>query len=157
MDRPLAPFAALIGEWTTEATHPQLDAVVPGRATFAWLEGNRFLIQRSRHHHDLFPDSLSVFGPSEVGAGLVMEYFDSRGVRRTDAASLADGLLRIWREHPGFNQRFSATIAGDAFAGLWQTAETPGDWQDDLEVVYRRIARPEPRSAFSANHPRRTA
>ena len=37
-----------------------------------------------------------------------MEYFDSRGVRRTYGVSLDDGVLRIWRDDPGFDQRFSA-------------------------------------------------
>jgi len=35
----LEPFGALIGTWVTEATHPELDAVVPGTTTFEWLEG----------------------------------------------------------------------------------------------------------------------
>jgi hypothetical protein len=39
-----------------------------------------------------------------------MECFDSRGVRRTYGVSLEDGVLRIWRDHPGFDQRFSATL-----------------------------------------------
>ena len=34
-----------------------------------------------------------------------MEYFDSRGVRRTYEISLENGVLRIWRDHPGFDQR----------------------------------------------------
>ena len=67
-----------------------------------------------------------------------MEYFDSRGVRRTYGASLEDGVLRFWRDAPGFDQRFSATLATETFEGLWRVAETPGNWQDDLKVVYRR-------------------
>ena len=60
------------------------------------------------------------------------EYFDSRGVRRTYGVSLDDGVLRFWREKPGFDQRFSAVLETDSFVGLWQLAETPGDWRDDL-------------------------
>ena len=65
-----------------------------------------------------------------------MEYFDSRGVRRTSAARRRRAALR--RDAPGFDQRFSATLGRDSFEGLWQLAETPGDWQDDLKVTYRR-------------------
>jgi hypothetical protein len=79
----LEPFDALIGTWATEATHPQFDAVVPGSITFEWLEGGHFLVQRSRNDHESFPDAISVIGALEDGDGLVMEYFDSRGVRRT--------------------------------------------------------------------------
>jgi hypothetical protein len=139
-DPALEPFDVLIGAWATEATHPLFDGVVPGSITFEWLEGGHFLVMRSRNDHELFPDGISVIGAPEVGGGLVMEYFDSRGVRRTYGISLEDGVLRIWRDAPGFDQRFSATLAHDSFEGLWQLAETPGDWQDDLKMTYRRRA-----------------
>jgi hypothetical protein len=134
----LEAFDALTGTWDTEARHPSIDAVVPGQVTFEWLEGRRFLIQRSRNDHELFPDAIAVIGAPEAGDGLVQEYFDSRGVRRTYGVSLEDGVLCFWRDDPGFAQRFSATLAPEAFEGVWQVAETPGDWKDDLKVSYRR-------------------
>src|SRR5690242_14798787 len=134
----LEPFEALIGTWDTEAKHRLVDEVVPGSITYEWLEGGRFLIQRSRNEHELFPDAICVIGPPEDGHGLVMEYFDSRGVRRTYNISLDDGVLRIWRDVPGFDQRFIATIAADAYEGMHQLAETPGEWVDDMKVTYRR-------------------
>jgi hypothetical protein len=137
-DPALEPFDALIGTWTTEGTHPLFDGVVGGSITYEWLEGGRFLIERSHNEHELFPDAISVIGAPESGDGLVKEYFDSRGVRRTYGISLEDGVLRQWRDDPAFAQRFSATPAPDAFDGLWQVAETPGDWKDDLAVTYRR-------------------
>jgi hypothetical protein len=137
-DPALEPFDALIGTWATEATHPLVDAVVPGSITFEWLEGGHFLVQRSHNEHELFPDAISVIGAPEAGGGLVMEYFDSRGVRRTYGISLDDGVLRIWRDATGFDQRYSATLAPDTFEGQFQLARTPGDWQDDLKVTYRR-------------------
>ena len=137
-DPALEPFDALIGAWATEAVHPMLDAVVPGAITFEWLEGGRFLIMRSRNDHELFPDSIGVIGAAEDGAGLVLEYFDSRGVRRTYRVAIEDGVLKQWREGEPFDQRYEAKLAPDAFSGLWQVAETPGDWKDDLAVRYRR-------------------
>jgi hypothetical protein len=134
----LERFDALIGTWATEATHPSIDAVVPGTVAFEWLEGGHFLLQRSRNEHELFPDAIGVIGAPEAGDGLVMEYFDSRGVRRTYGVSLDDGVLRCRRDAPGFDQRFSATLGRDSFEGLWQVAETPGDWRNDLKVTYRR-------------------
>jgi hypothetical protein len=137
----LEPFEALIGTWDTEATHPMLPGVVvPGTVSFEWLEGGRFLVQRSHNEHDQFPDGLCVIGPPEEGDGLRMEYFDSRGVRRTYGISLEDGELRYWRDADGFDQRFAAPIAPDGFHGVVQLAETPGEWKDDLEVTYRRRA-----------------
>jgi hypothetical protein len=138
LDPALAPFAALIGTWATEATHPEFDGVVTGSVTFEWLEGGRFLVERSHNDHELFPDAICVIGAPESREGLVMEYFDSRGVRRTYGVSLDDGVLRIWRDNPTFAQRFSATLHHERFEGEWQLARTPGDWHADLKVVYRR-------------------
>jgi hypothetical protein len=137
-DPGLEPFEALIGTWATEARHRLVDDVVTGDVTFEWLEGRHFLIQRSHSDHELFPDGISVIGAPEAGDGLVMEYFDSRGVRRTYRISLEDGVLRIWRDHPRFDQRFFAKLGPDVFEGVFQLAETPGDWQDDMKVTYRR-------------------
>src|SRR5512132_3262040 len=137
-DPVLAPFDALIGTWATEATHPLIDAVVSGTVTFEWLEGGHFLVQRAHNDHERFPDAIGVIGAPENGEGLVMEYFDSRGVRRTYGVSLDDGVLRYWRDAPGFDQRFSASLGPDGFEGLSQVARTPGDWRDDLRVTYRR-------------------
>jgi hypothetical protein len=138
-DPRLEPFEALVGTWRTEARHRLVDEVVLGRVTFEWLEGGHFLLQRSHSDHELFPDGISVIGAPEQGDELVMEYFDSRGVRRTYSVSLEGGVWRIWRNQTGFDQRFSATLGDDSFEGLFQLAETPGEWQDDMKVTYRRL------------------
>jgi hypothetical protein len=137
-DPSLEPFDTLVGAWDTEATHPSVEGSVAGSTTFEWLEGGHFLVQRSRTDHELFPDGISVIGAPEAGDGLVMEYFDSRGVRRTYGVAIDDGVLRIWRDDPDFAQRFSAALGPDAFDGLWQLARTPGDWKDGLAIAFRR-------------------
>src|SRR3954462_7859096 len=116
-DPRLEPFDALIGTWETEATHPQFEGVVSGSMTFEWLQGGHVLIQRAHNDHESFPDAISVIGAPEIGDGLVLEYFDSRGVRRTYGISLDDGVLRMWRDQPGFDQRFSARLGGQTFQG----------------------------------------
>jgi hypothetical protein len=48
----LPRLSVLVGEWTTESTHPSLPGtVVYGQATFKWLEGKKFLIWRERCRH----------------------------------------------------------------------------------------------------------
>ena len=65
---------AEIGGWSTEAKHRLVDEVVPGGATFEWLEGGQLVVLRSRNDHDLFPDAIGVIGRPEWGEGLVMGY-----------------------------------------------------------------------------------
>ena len=133
-------FNALVGEWTTEATHPAFpDTVVHGHAAFEWLEGRQFLINRARNEHPDFPDSISVIGPTDEG--IAMHYFDSRGVHRIYMASFDEGVLRLSRDAPGFSQRFEGAFAedGSTITGLWKLSEDDSTWNDDLAITYRRV------------------
>src|SRR5215207_484877 len=119
----LEPFQALIGEWTIEMTHPMVeDTVVRGRATYEWLEGGRFLLQRAVNEHPDFPDSLSVIGAMEGGSDLSMQYFDSRGVHRVYAVRFDGKELTLARDDPGFAQRLTARLSNDGstLTGVWQ-------------------------------------
>jgi hypothetical protein len=139
IDPELQPFEALVGTWTVEARHPTLPStVVHGTAEFEWLEGERFLLQRSRLDHPEFPDSLIVFGASDDG--LSMDYFDSRGVHRVYGVSLSDGVWRMWRHAPGFSQKFSGKLSADrdTIEGLWKLSRDDSTWADDLAVRFRR-------------------
>ena len=135
----LEPLNALVGEWRIEATHPMFPStVVHGQADFEWLEGERFLLQRSRTDHPDFPDSLIVFGAESEE--LSMHYFDSRGVHRVYGVSFGEGVWRMWRDAPGFSQRFTGTFSdgGDTIEGLWKLSRDDSTWDDDLEIVFRR-------------------
>jgi hypothetical protein len=117
----LEPLNTLVGAWTLEATHPMFPStVVHGRSEFEWLEGERFLLQRSRTEHPEFPDSLIVFGADDDG--LSMNYFDSRGVHRIYGVSFSDRVWRMWRHAPGFSQRFTGRLSddGNTIDGLWK-------------------------------------
>ena len=115
-----------------------VDETVLGTTTYEWLEGRHFVVVRSHVDHELFPDAISIIGRPESGEGLVLEWFDSRGVRRTYELSLENGVVRWWRDHPGFDQRCSGTLGPDEFEIVGERAEAPGEWQADLSTTYRR-------------------
>jgi hypothetical protein len=130
-----------IGTWATEATHPALpDAVVRGESAFEWLEGRRFVIQRSHYDHPEIPDAIAIVGITD--GQLSMHYFDSRGVHRLYAVSLARTLWRFWRDAPGFSQRFTGTFSddGDTIAGQGELSRDGSTWAADLAITYRRRA-----------------
>jgi hypothetical protein len=136
----------LVGEWTTEMTHPNFDGVVHGTVTVEWLEGERFLIHRARTDHPDFPDAISIVGDMEhdrVGdqaeSSLSMHYYDSRGVFRVYRVSVDDRTWKIWRDDPTFAQRFIGTFDGDAIAGVWQLSRDNETWADDLKINYLRV------------------
>ena len=146
----------LLGAWTTEATHPALPGVVVhGTSVMEWLEGERFLIQRSRCDHPDFPDSISIIGSTETDrvddtpppaphAGtqsqLSMHYFDSRGVFRVYVTRVDDRAWHYGRDAPGFSQRFTGLFidGGDTIEGHSQLSRDGIAWDDDLQITFRR-------------------
>ena len=138
----LEPFDPLVGEWTIEAAHRLLPGVVVrGSTVFEWLEGEQFLIQRSRMEHPDFPDAIAIIGV--LGDGLAMHTYDSRGLYRVSATSFDDGVWRIWRDAPEFSARFEGTFAdgGDTIQGLFQISHDDATWEDDMEITYRKRPR----------------
>jgi len=136
------------GRWTTQATHPLLPgAVVHGHATFEWLDGRRFLIQRWHYDHPDIPDAIAVTGVTD--GQLSMHYFDYRGVYRVYAVSLEESRWRFWRDAPGFSQRFTGILSDDGgtIASQGQLSRDGSGWEDDLAITYRRSpAGPGPRT-----------
>src|SRR3954465_6966826 len=67
---PLAGLQALVGEWSTEATHPMFPGtVVRGTASFAWFEGEKFLILKATTDHRDFPNSIAIIGDTSLDRG----------------------------------------------------------------------------------------
>ena len=140
----LEGLRALVGEWTTEATHPSLpDTVVPGRTSVELLEGEQFLILRARNEHPDFPDSICIIGATDEEESLTMHYFDSRGVFRVYRTGFEDGAWKMWGDGPpGFSGRFSGSFSddGDTLAGVHQLSRDDENWDDDLAITYRRTS-----------------
>jgi hypothetical protein len=129
----------LVGTWETEATHVGLPgALIRGRATFEWLDGRKFLIQRSHYDHPEIPDAIAITGVT--GGRLSMHYFDVRGVYRLYAAALDEHQWRFWGDVGEFHQRFTGTLRdeGNTIEGLAELSNDGSNWADDLVITYRR-------------------
>jgi hypothetical protein len=70
-----------------------------------------------------------------------MLYFDERGVSRKYEVTLHDNILKMWRNAPGFSQRFTGTIIenGDTMIGKWELSRDDLSWEKDLELIYKRV------------------
>jgi hypothetical protein len=148
----------LVGQWTTEATHPAFPGtVIAGSNEFEWLDGDQFLIFRSHYDHPDFPDAISIIGDTD---GLRMHYFDSRGVHRLYEVTLADDgwTVLMDRNAPDrsfapstapFSQRLTYTIGdGDQeISGTSQLCEEGETWTDDLAITLRRTSEQAGRGA----------
>jgi hypothetical protein len=133
----VAAFAPLLGEWRLEVRHSSMEGqVVAGRATFEFLPGGHFLIQRSEADHPQFPDSIAIVGGDEF------HYYDSRGVRRVYSSAVRDGVWTVHRESADpFSQRFVAPLGGDVIEARWDRSEDGGPWELDLSMLFTRPPR----------------
>jgi hypothetical protein len=140
MTSQLQDWQRLVGRWATEATHAALPGtVVPGSATFEWLEDQHFLIQRSHYDHPDLPDALAVTGI--IDGEPTMHYFDPRGVHRVFAVELTADIWRFWNDVPGFSQRFTGTLSpdGETITAEVELCRDGATWRHDLAITYRRI------------------
>jgi hypothetical protein len=140
-------LAPLVGSWTVEAEFPDLDPpVVRGRATFDWLLGRRFLVQRVEVDHPDAPDSHGVVAPDPDSPGAYRQhYFDARGVVRLYAMTFDGREWTLTRREPDFSpldfaQRFVGLLSedGDSIEGRWEIADGEGGWRPDFRLTYRR-------------------
>lgn len=130
----------MIGEWNVDITHPAMTA--HGMSSFAWLNGEPFLVGRSRIDHPDFPDSVSIIGCDSATGRMVQSYSDSRGVVRLYEMSMDSGVWRLWREAPEFSQRFQGTFSDDGrtITAAWETAVDRVTWQHDFDLTYTKIS-----------------
>lgn len=138
----LDELGVLEGEWETEAWLPYSPgAAVRGLTTFQWLSGQHFLLQRFWADQARAPDGLAIIGASADGR-FTQRYFDSRGVQRVYAMSLRDRVWRLWRDAPGFWQRYAGTLDPDGvtITGTWELSKDGLSWTHDFDFSHRRIA-----------------
>ncbi len=79
-------------------------------------------MMRSEIDEPRFPSGLAIFGSDESAKEYFMLYFDERGVSRKYEVTLHDNIWNVWRNAPGFSQRFNGTIieSGNTIIGKWE-------------------------------------
>jgi hypothetical protein len=55
--------------------------------------------------------------------------------------SLDDGSWKLWREAPGFWQRYAGVFAADGktIEGAWESSADGSEWQHDFRLTYTKI------------------
>jgi hypothetical protein len=138
----LAPF---IGEWSIEITSMSFradpSAMVRGYSSSAWLEGGAFLIQHSEISASDFPRSIAIIGPDDEAETYSMLYYDSRAVSRIYRMTFSGGIWTLWRDFPGFSQRFQGTFSEDGkiITARWEQSSDGSNWEHDFALTYTKI------------------
>jgi hypothetical protein len=137
----------LVGEWSIEARFQNMPAGgEPGRVTFEWMAGKKFLVQRWEVPHPEAPDGMAIIGPDPDGAGYLQHYFDSRGVARVYRMSFADQTWTLERSTADwspldFAQRYRGRFSEDGatIEGAWETNDDGSTWHHDFDLIYTRL------------------
>ncbi|GAA4471554.1 hypothetical protein [Phytohabitans houttuyneae] len=140
---------ALLGEWDTEAVFDagflgpdSAEMRAAGRTSFEWLDGRRFLIQRIGNEHPAFPRAVAVIGAGPERDTFTQRYYDSRGVERLYQMSFDGREWKLWREAPGFSQRYSGLLSpdGGTITGAWEASADGREWRHDFRLTHTRPA-----------------
>jgi hypothetical protein len=134
----LQELEPLVGQW--EITVPQFPGP-PGRAVIEWLEGGAYL-RIHAEATDPAPDGTLIVGRDDTGGDTYTAlYYDSRGVSRVYQMSFGDREWKMWREAPGFWQRFSGRLSqdGKTITGAWKQSPDGSSWEHDFDLTYTRV------------------
>ena len=145
----LTRLDALLGEWEMEAVF-EADYFAPGsppvtarggRTTFDWLAGEFFLIQRFTVDNPAAPSDIAIVEVEADCETFTQHYFDSRGVARDYHMGFEDGVWRLWRDAPGFWQRFAGVFSSDGtvITGAWEGSSDGNAWTHDFGLNYTRV------------------
>ncbi|MGH7175012.1 MAG: hypothetical protein ACREGR_01470 [Minisyncoccia bacterium] len=138
----LESFKVLVGEWSTEGTHPYVpNETLHGTVIIEWTEGGAFLMTHSHVEDERFPDGVAIFGSDDASGEFFMLYFDERGVSRKYEVSFKMNTLTYWRDEPSFSQRMVLSISPD-HQTIFSKGEMNRDgkgWEPDLQLTYTRI------------------
>jgi len=133
----LKELEVLVGEWEVEV--PQFPGP-RGRAIFEWLEGGAYLRLRA-DAPDPAPSATLIISRDESSETYTLLHYDSRGVSRVYQMSFGGGVWRMWREAPGFWQRFSGTLSDDgaSIRAAWEESADGSVWEHDFDLIYTRV------------------
>jgi hypothetical protein len=125
---------AFVGEWAMEPSGSV-------RTKFEWVLERRFLSQRFDVPNPEAPDMFALIGLDAHGSAYLQHYFDSRGVVRLYEMSFTDGVWKLFRESPGFSQRFNGTFSGDGklIEGSWERSKDGSTWEHDFDLTYTKV------------------
>lgn len=146
----LARLDALVGDWELSASIGGSE-VTGGLTRFEWIENGDFLVQHA--DADVPPDApaewianspfpvTTIVGLDDARERFSMLYADARAVCRVYEMSLNDGVWKIWRNAPGFFQRFTGTFSDDGrtISAFWEMSDDGKTWRRDFALTYSKV------------------
>ncbi len=140
----LDDVAFLAGDWTMELSNAAFlsnpSDTVQGHVSFEWLQDGAFRVMRMGDKSPGPPNAIWLISRDEAGPNYTVLYYDARKVSRVYQMSFADGIWKMWREAPGFWQRYESKVSagGQVITGCWERSPDGAAWERDFDATYRR-------------------
>lgn len=140
----LADLEFLSGEWDMELSNapflPSRADTARGRVTFEWIEDGAILVMRQSGPSGDPPSARWAIGRDESNQDYNVLYSDLRGVSRVYEMSLRKGTWKLWRNSPGFSQRFEGRVSGgqNTITSHWEKSADGAVWEHDFDITYTR-------------------
>lgn len=136
----LKSLEGLVGDWGMELSNasflPHPSDTAKGSISFEWVQGGAFLLMR------MGDAALWLISRDEAAPNYSVLYYDARSVSRVYEMSFSEGVWRMWREAPGFWQRYEGTMSqnGQTITGYWEKSPDGSTWEHDFDVTYTRLS-----------------
>ena len=141
----LIDLEVFVGDWAMELSNasflPSLSNTVRGQVSLEWLEDGAFLVMYMGNKPPDTPDAIWLISRDESTSNYTVLYYDARKVSRVYEMSFSEDTWKIWRNSPGFSQRFEGKFSddGNSITAYWEKSSNGSTWEHDFDVLYIRI------------------
>lgn len=87
------------------------------------------------------PQALWLISRDDSTPNYTVLCYDARSVSRIYQMSFSDGVWKMWREAPGFWQRYEGTVSSGskAITAHWEKSSGGTTWEHDFDVTYTKV------------------
>ena len=141
----LKDLERFVGKWDMELSNasflPRSSDTMTGHVSSAWLEEGAFLVLYMGSQPLGTPDAIWLISRDESTPNYLVFYYDNRKVSRVYEMSFSDGIWKMWRNSPGFSQRFEGNFSedGNTITARWENSSDGSTWEHDFDVTYTKI------------------
>lgn len=141
----LQALEVLVGDWEMELSNasflPSPSTTVRSSVAVEWVQDNAFLLMRMGERPPSPSTAIWLISRDESFPTYTMLYYDARHVSRVYEMSFSENVWKVWRQSPGFSQRFLGEVSGDGKTVIahWEKSTDGTSWEHDFDVTYKKL------------------
>jgi hypothetical protein len=136
----------VVGDWEMELANASFlhspSDIAKGHVSFEWLQDGAFLVMRMGDKSPGPPDAMWLISRDESTPDYTVLYYDARSVSRVYGMSFSDSVWKMWRESPGFRQRYEGKLSnnGNTITAHWEKSNDGTKWEHDFDLTYTKVS-----------------